>query len=108
MTALLEYDWPGNVRELENAVQGSVILAESTSIGLRELPPTVRPADITTFADDGEESFDGQIRTFKLKLVARALMDCDGNKTQAAKTLNISRAYLHRLLRYMPETIRVA
>jgi DNA-binding NtrC family response regulator len=108
MTALLEYDWPGNVRELENVVQGAVILAESDTVGLSELPPTVRPADIETFADDAEGSFDGQIRTFKLKLVARALMDCDGNKTQAAKTLNISRAYLHRLLRYMPETMRVA
>jgi len=108
MTALLEYDWPGNVRELENVIQGAVILAENDSVGLSELPPTIRPADIATFADDAEDSFDGQIRTFKLKLVARALMDCDGNKTQAAKTLNISRAYLHRLLRYMPETMRVA
>jgi DNA-binding NtrC family response regulator len=108
MTALLEYDWPGNVRELENVVQGAVILAENDTVGVSELPPSVRPADIGTFADDPEDSFDGQIRTFKLKLVARALIDCDGNKTQAARTLNISRAYLHRLLRYMPEVMRVA
>jgi DNA-binding NtrC family response regulator len=108
MTALLEYDWPGNVRELENVVQGAVILAENHAVGLSELPPAVLPEDIGPFSDDGEDSFDGQIRTFKLKLVARALMDCDGNKTQAAKTLNISRAYLHRLLRYMPEAMRVA
>jgi DNA-binding NtrC family response regulator len=109
MTALVQHDWPGNVRELENVIQGAVILAEGHAIGLTELPEACRPYEIAPLAGEvSDDSFEGQIRSFKLKLVTRALMDCDGNKTQAAKSLNISRAYLHRLLRYMPEATRVA
>jgi DNA-binding NtrC family response regulator len=109
MMALVQYDWPGNVRELENVVQGAVILAEGNTIGVSDLPEALRPGEnLPVAADDNEDSFDGQIRKFKLRLVARALIDCEGNKTQAARNLNISRAYLHRLLRYMPEDMGVA
>ncbi len=109
MQALVQYDWPGNVRELENVIQGAVILAEGDAIGLSELPEPIRPSGLAALAGElCEDSFDGQIRNFKRKLVAQALMDCGGNKTQAARSLNISRAYLHRLLRYMPEEMRVA
>ncbi|HTT62291.1 MAG TPA: helix-turn-helix domain-containing protein, partial [Bryobacteraceae bacterium] len=48
------------------------------------------------------DSFEDQIRTYKLHLVTRALQNCNGNKTLAARSLSISRAYLHRLLRAGP------
>ena len=44
-------------------------------------------------------SFERQLREFKLKLSLKAIEDCQGNKTLAARNLNISRAYLHRLIR---------
>jgi DNA-binding NtrC family response regulator len=44
-------------------------------------------------------SFERQIRDFKVKLAAAAVRDNNGNKTLAARSLNISRAYLHRLIR---------
>ena len=41
MAALMRYRWPGNVRELEHAVERAVILANSASIRVRDLPPEV-------------------------------------------------------------------
>ncbi len=109
MMMLVEHDWPGNIRELENVIQGAVILAESESIGPDDLPEALRPLQLLSTSEEFlEDSFDGQIRNFKLKLVTKALLDCDGNKTRAARNLSISRAYLHRLLRVSPMAGRVA
>jgi DNA-binding NtrC family response regulator len=44
-------------------------------------------------------SFERQIRDFKLKLAIDAVREHNGNKTLAARSLQISRAYLHRLIR---------
>ncbi|HLY17094.1 MAG TPA: sigma-54 dependent transcriptional regulator [Bryobacteraceae bacterium] len=94
---LVEHEWPGNIRELENVIQGAVILAEGESIGPDDLPAEFRPVELAPVPT--AESFEEQIRTYKLQLVNKALVSCNGNKTMAARSLNISRAYLHRLLR---------
>ena len=97
MMMLVDYDWPGNIRELENVIQGAVILAEGESISPDDLPAGVRPPELARIPVP--ESFEDQIRNYKLRLVNTALQNCSGNKTLAARSLSISRAYLHRLLR---------
>jgi len=98
---LVEYDWPGNIRELENMIQGAVILAEGESIGPDDLPDALKTVHSAP-APVGD-SFEDRIRVFKLQLVNTALRSCDGNKTLAARSLKISRAYLHRLLQAPPQ-----
>jgi transcriptional regulator with PAS, ATPase and Fis domain len=102
MKALQAYHWPGNVRELENIIHSAVALAEGPVIELASLPDavllTARPAA------DGEPaasigSFEEQLRDYKRRLAEQALVECNGNKTDAARRLNITRAYLYRLLR---------
>ena len=44
-------------------------------------------------------SFERLLRDYKVKLAMKAIEDCNGNKTLAARSLDISRAYLHRLIR---------
>ena len=99
MTQLVDFDWPGNIRELENVIQGAVILAEGESIGPDDLPEALRASQLVPAPAEAEDSFEGQVRTYKLQLVSKALRSCNGNKTLAARSLSISRAYLHRLLR---------
>ena len=97
---LLDHDWPGNVRELENVIQRAVILAEDKTIGSEVLPditPALEP--LPTLPAASSESFEEQLRGYKLHLAHRAVLECNGNKTMAARKLNITRAYLHRLLR---------
>ena len=44
-------------------------------------------------------SFEAQLRDYKIRLAATAVRENNGNKTLAARSLSISRAYLHRLIR---------
>ena len=44
-------------------------------------------------------SYEEVLREFKRTIAEKRLKECNGNKTLAANTLSISRAYLHRLLR---------
>jgi len=102
MLQLVEYDWPGNIRELENAIARAVIVAQDECILSRDLPESVRSDnDVISLERPGSSlgSFEEQMRDYKIKLANRAISECNGNKTLAARSLQISRAYLHRLLR---------
>jgi DNA-binding NtrC family response regulator len=44
-------------------------------------------------------SFEDQLQDYKIRLAHRAIQECNGNKTLAARSLQISRTYLHRLIR---------
>jgi DNA-binding NtrC family response regulator len=106
MALLLEYDWPGNVRELENAIQSAVILAEGDSIEAENLPEILQPrALMSSDTQMLSGSFEDQLREYKTTLAKRAVHECNGNKTLAARNLSISRAYLHRLIRIPEEDI---
>jgi len=106
LAVLQHYSWPGNVRELENVIQRSIIVASGS---------TVRREDLTlnTEEDEGGESssiidiadyqptgsFEQMLCGYKIKLAVSAVRENSGNKTLAARSLGISRAYLHRLIR---------
>jgi len=100
MALLLEHDWPGNVRELENAVQRAIILTENDAIQPQDLPETLQEPDLLGVGDSlPGGSFEDQLRDYRRRLANKAVQECKGNKTLAARSLHISRAYLHRLIR---------
>jgi DNA-binding NtrC family response regulator len=102
LSQLMRYDWPGNVRELENAVARGVIVTEGDAIFPEHLPDSLQhEPDVVCIDRPGDKmnSFEEQMRDYKIKLANRAIAECNGNKTLAARNLRISRAYLHRLLR---------
>jgi len=99
---LRNYPWPGNVRELEHVIESSLIVSRGEAIGPYHLPErfvqnAANIVDIAGYLRDS--SFDEQLSNFKLKLATAAVRQHNGNKTLAARSLNISRPYLHRLLR---------
>jgi DNA-binding NtrC family response regulator len=103
---LQNYAWPGNVRELENVMQRAIILSPGMSIRVEDLAlslPEEESADHHDVVDIGDYhpagSFERQLRDYKVKLAVTAVRDNNGNKTLAARSLSISRAYLHRLIR---------
>jgi DNA-binding NtrC family response regulator len=79
---------------------GRSIRAEDLSINAQEEEVAAAGDVVIDFADyhpDG--SFERQLRDYKIKLAVNAVREHNGNKTLAARSLSISRAYLHRLLR---------
>ncbi|MGC9224481.1 MAG: sigma 54-interacting transcriptional regulator [Terracidiphilus sp.] len=105
---LQSYSWPGNVRELENVIQRAIILAPGRTVRAEDLNINAQAHDEDTGTFDGvvdfadyhpAGSFERQLRDYKIKLAVSAVREAHGNKTLAARSLSISRAYLHRLLR---------
>jgi transcriptional regulator with PAS, ATPase and Fis domain len=90
---LQTHDWPGNVRELRNAIERAMILEESSLITPASLPIAISRPDPTAFAEavpaipnDGLSLEDNE-----RSLLARALEKTNGNQTQAARLLRITR-----------------
>lgn len=103
MGLLQSYDWPGNVRELENVIQSAIISTDSEAIQPEALPARFREMQLLPESETSPTgSFEMLIRDFKCKIALKAIEDCQGNKTLAAQSLSISRAYLHRLIRQTP------
>lgn len=111
MERLLEYPWPGNIRELENCLERAMILSEGETITIESLPKTLRDFDQTTVAEKAprsitlsdEENFSikTQVRELEIVLIRRALEKTNGNRTHAAKLLDIShRTLLYKLKEY--------
>jgi DNA-binding NtrC family response regulator len=100
MALLQDYSWPGNVRELENIIQRAIILAPGNMITVASLPHNLHEDGVVNIDDyHPAGSFERQIRNYKVKLAVSAVREHNGNKTLAARNLQISRAYLHRLIR---------
>jgi two-component system response regulator AtoC len=95
---LLEHGWPGNVRELENTVERAMVLAEGGRIEPDALPERVREAKdkIRLTLLSGELSIKKTTRVIEEELIRKALRETRGNRTNAAKLLEIS----HRALLY--------
>jgi DNA-binding NtrC family response regulator len=106
MEAMQNYSWPGNVRELENVMQRAIILAPGKTVRAEDLTLTIaedESAELSDIVDIGDYSaagsFERQLRDYKVRLAVNAVKENNGNKTLAARSLCISRAYLHRLIR---------
>jgi len=90
--ALLEkYPWPGNIRELRHAVERATILASSDRLMPEDFPFTKQRLAATT---DPTEDLDLE-RTEK-RTIERALKLYDGNISQAAAALGLTRPALYR------------
>jgi two-component system response regulator AtoC len=97
MRLLMEYAWPGNVRELENVIERGLVLAEGPQIEPGQLPPVIRSPGVAAPArDELDLSIKRQTAALERGLIRDALERTDGNRTRAAKLLELS----HRALRY--------
>jgi DNA-binding NtrC family response regulator len=90
MDALLAHPWPGNVRELEHAVERAVLLATG---------PRVRAADLGLRPAEGTGALESMtLDEVERELIRRALKRHDGNVSEAARALGLSRSAFYRRL----------
>ncbi|MFQ5549679.1 MAG: sigma-54 interaction domain-containing protein [Gemmatimonadales bacterium] len=92
---LLSYHWPGNVRELRNSVERSLLLSPPGTLDPAELSFTVSKVNAEP---DSEIPFPARLDEIT-RCTARAMLRlCAGNRSEAARRLDISRRRLRRLL----------
>ena len=101
MDALIKHPWPGNVRELENAVERAVILSMGQYISGKDLPAAVmknyRPDDGSP--DNAPELGGKSLDEVEAMALIQTLKQTGGNKSEAARQLNITRTTLNNKIK---------
>jgi two-component system response regulator HydG len=95
LTALRLHSWPGNVRELHHAIERALLLSAPGSLDPAELVPDTRPGPGTS---SEPIPFPATLQQINAVAAQQMVNACDGNKSEAARQLGVSRARLQRLL----------
>jgi DNA-binding NtrC family response regulator len=104
LAALTAHEWPGNVRELQNLIERIVVFADGATITAadvqRELAKSPARAGVSVPAPASESgvSLDSQRAQAEKQAIRDALVKAQGNRTQAARLLGISRRTLYNKL----------
>jgi two-component system, NtrC family, response regulator AtoC len=97
---LLEYHWPGNVRELENVIERSIVLSSAKVLDADDIRLDTggrsRSAALNGFLPEGVS-----LEEYEQNLIREALRRSNGNKSQAARMLGLTRNALRYRLTQM-------
>ena len=93
LQAVATYGWPGNIRELENAVHRAVIMART-----RLISPTDLGIDAAAAVQNGGGTLKEARSQIERQVLVTALIKSQGNISQAARELGVSRPAIHDLL----------
>lgn len=96
LQGLLSYDWPGNIRELCACIDYAVIHCRGSSVRGADLPPEIVHAQ--SMVDTLSETDDERLQDDRTRILS-ALKKAAGNRSRAAKILQMSRATFYRRLR---------
>ena len=89
---LISCNWQGNIRELENTIERSMVLSEKKVLDADDIPEDIKACqgeDIYNVSED-EYSIKKAARIMEQKLIRKALNKAHGNKSRAAKLLELS------------------
>lgn len=101
---LMAYHWPGNVRELENAIERALVLCDGDKFAEHCLLDGSADKVVPQSSMDENLSIKQAERSMEIDLIRKALERTGGNRTHAAKILEIShRALLYKLKEYALE-----
>jgi transcriptional regulator with PAS, ATPase and Fis domain len=103
LAILKSYEFPGNVRELANTIERGVIVAGDALIQVEDLPEALRAAALM-----GERAGRRQtLEELEADYINETLKAVGGNKSEAARTLGISRKNLYeKLARYEKRAVK--
>jgi transcriptional regulator with PAS, ATPase and Fis domain len=102
---LVSYSWPGNVRQIEHEIERAVTFAGEGEL----ISPDLFSDDLTEWGtivgSDGKKPLADAVEQMEKEMIRRAMRECGGNKTKAARSLGISRrGLLNKLQRYHIES----
>ena len=104
MQKLISYHWPGNVRELENVIERGLVMCTGTELDAADIKlenapgpgGASRPQSDSHFVPEGMS-----LDQYEQEIIREALRRADGNKSQAARMLGLTRNALRYRLTQM-------
>jgi len=97
--ALQAYSWPGNIRELENAVERAANFVWEGEIGVENLPAQIIQSEQAPIQQPS--TYRSSLIDFEKEMLLEVLKKTNGNRSAAARMLNLSRsAFYDRLAKY--------
>lgn len=108
MRLFMQFSWDGNVRQLKHTIESAIILSDSHRLTVSSLSDELRTqsADTTHISDVDAVSIDTfsikkATKELEIRLIHKALRETGGNRTAAAKLLELShRALLYKIKEY--------
>ncbi len=112
MRLLLRYPWPGNIRELRNAIEHAVVIARGELVQAVDLPKKIRDFTASVLQHDevavpgglsarGELDLREGVQRYEKHVILEALRGAAGNRTEAARRLQIPvRTLSHKIRQY--------
>jgi DNA-binding NtrC family response regulator len=96
MDKMIQYNWPGNIRELRNAIERAVVMGNGKEILPEDLPiansrPNYPGMQVGLTLEEA-------LNQFKKEFIVINLKHTNGNRSKAAKIMDIQRTYLSRLI----------
>jgi len=92
------FDWPGNVRQLRNCLENMVVMSDHSMLTMDDLPPNIASGNVAP-TQERRTVLGSTIGDLEKTAMLQALDRCQGNRTQAAKSLGVSVRTLQRRLR---------
>ncbi|MCF7854031.1 MAG: sigma 54-interacting transcriptional regulator [Candidatus Pacebacteria bacterium] len=92
--SLMQYEFPGNIRELENIMQHAFVLCRGPVIQRDHLPGDIRSA-----VGEEQTAASGTLKNLEKRAIQEALRDNAGNRTAAARQLDIDPSTLYRKMK---------
>jgi two-component system response regulator AtoC len=99
IAAFSNYNWPGNIRELENVLERMILMSETDTIRLNQLPIEIRGTGSIIETSTLREKIDSISHVTEKQMIMDALNKTNQNRTRAAKLLGISRRTLQNKIK---------
>jgi Nif-specific regulatory protein len=96
LEAVLTYSWPGNIRELENCIERACVIASGKLIKRDDLLLNAAWAGQDT---GGDRSLKTAVNVFRASFIRKVLDENKWNRTETAKSLDVQRTYLSKLMK---------
>lgn len=96
MGAMMAYKWKGQVRELENVIERAVLLSDGDYLSLEDLPGSLSEVSGDENFEMDSNKLDEAIQTFEKHHIQSILKRTDGNKSEAARLMDIDPSTLYR------------
>jgi DNA-binding NtrC family response regulator/streptogramin lyase len=96
---LQSYSWPGNVRELRNAVHRAAALAQGKIQTYHFHPEITGGESLIQDTIAAGNSYSETVKSFQRRFLEQTLRECDGNRHEAARRLQMNRPNLLRLMK---------